>query len=56
MNITQKEKLMRKLHESAQCFANKAHKADRNGKMVSSFINLNLYNLCYNLRDIIRSK
>jgi hypothetical protein len=52
--MTNKEKLMLKLHENAQRFANKAHYADRKGNIVCAFINLNLYNLCYNLRDLIR--
>jgi len=49
-----KNKMILALHQNAQRFINRSHAADRRGKQVSAFVNFHLYNLCYNLRDILR--
>jgi hypothetical protein len=49
-----KNKILAALHNNGQKFARRAHAADRNGNKVSAFVNFHLFNLCYNVRDILR--
>lgn len=51
---TMKNKMLTALHENAQRFIARSHAADRRGEQIRTFINFHLYNLCYNLRDILR--
>lgn len=50
-----KNKILLSLHNNGQKFARRAHAADRNGNRISSLVNIKLFILCYNLRDLLRN-
>lgn len=49
-----KNKILAILHNNGQKFIRRAHAAENNGNHVCSFVNFHLFNLCYNVRDILR--
>lgn len=49
-----KNKILLALHNNGQKYIYRAHAADRNGNKVCAFVNFHLFNLCYNVRDILR--
>jgi len=49
-----KNKILAALHNKGQKFIRRAHAAENNGNHVCAFVNFHLFNLCYNVRDILR--
>lgn len=49
-----KNKILATLHNKGQKFIRRAHAAENNGNHVCAFVNFHLFNLCYNVRDILR--
>jgi len=49
-----KNKMLATLHENGQKFIRRAHAAERDNKRVCAFVNFHLFNMCYNVRDLLR--
>ena len=49
-----KQELLYALHKKAQRYIARANKASRDGNKICAFVNFHLFNLCYNVRDILR--
>jgi hypothetical protein len=49
-----KDELLYILHKQAQRYIARSNKASRDGNKVCAFVNYQLFNLCYNVRDILR--
>jgi hypothetical protein len=49
-----KQEILYILHARGQKFIRRAHKAERDNKRFFAFVNFQLFNLCYNMREILR--
>ena len=49
-----KNKMLAALHENGQKAIRRAHAAERDNKRVCAFVNFHLFNMCYNVRDLLR--
>lgn len=49
-----KQELLYILHKQAQRYIARSHYAGRRGNKVCEFVNYQLFNLCYNVRNILR--
>jgi hypothetical protein len=49
-----KQEILYILHTRGQKFIRRAHKAERDNKRFFAFVNFQLFNLCYNMREILR--